>query len=198
MIDAISKVGNIVVFLLLPILLFSYLYLMLLSRMVNRSSFKKAKKIFRKKKKVPLFEWIADEPSVDVLMYEILKSETTSNNLKEDLLKIKNEVEEYVGDDINNYLLLKEILNQRLSSGIESMMRNFIKTTFASIFTSAITTMVINKFEIDFVNSIILLFGVCIVIMVGFFSYNFMFTRKRNRIEILIVILDSIITDKSN
>lgn len=198
MIEAISKMVSIVVVILLPILLFSYLYLMLVSRMANRSSFKKAKKVFRKKKKIPLFVWIADEPSVDVLMYEILKSETTSNNLKEDLLKIKKKVEEYVGDDINNYLLLKEILNQRLSSGIETMMRNFIKTTFASIITSAITTIVINKFEIDFVKSIISLYTISIALMVGFFSYNFMFTRKRNRIEILIVILDSIIKDKSN
>jgi len=198
LIEAISKMVSIVVVILLPILLFSYLYLMLVSRMANRSSFKKAKKVFRKKKKIPLFVWIADEPSVDVLMYEILKSETTSNNLKEDLLKIKKKVEEYVGDDINNYLLLKEILNQRLSSGIETMMRNFIKTTFASIITSAITTIVINKFEIDFVKSIISLYTISIALMVGFFSYNFMFTRKRNRIEILIVILDSIIKDKSN
>lgn len=197
MIDAISKMGVVVV-IILPILLFSYLYLMLLSKMVNSGSFKKVKKTFRKKKKIPLYIWIADEPSIDVLMYEIVKSEKTSNNFKEDIIYIKNKVVEYVGDDINNYLLLKEILNQRLSSGIETMMRNFIKTTVASIITSALTTVVINKFKIDFVHAIILLFSIFIVIMVGFFSYNFMFTRKRNRIEILIVILDSIIKDKSN
>lgn len=49
------------------------------------------------------------------------------------------------------------ILKLKIKLEIETMMGNFIKTAFSTILTSAITTMVINKFEIDFDNTIIFL-----------------------------------------
>lgn len=49
------------------------------------------------------------------------------------------------------------ILKLKIKLKIETMMGNFIKTAFSTILTSAITTMVINKFEIDFDNTIIFL-----------------------------------------
>lgn len=82
------------------------------------------------------------------------------------------------------------ILKLKIKLEIETMMGNFIKTAFSTILTSAITTMVINKFEIDFDNTIILLLAYLLLLwLVSFFSFNFMFTRKRDRIEILIFIL---------
>ncbi|MFJ7662387.1 hypothetical protein ACIQXW_08295 [Lysinibacillus sp. NPDC097162] len=186
-------------FLLALIILFLIAIISLIqSKRVNKTQYNEAEKLSQGKagESVPIFTWIADEPSIEKLFFDIIGKEKSVGNFKEDILNLKQKVIDYIGENIYDYYILKNVLQQRLDGGIVNIFRATSKSVITSVVTACITTLVLNKLELDYYLSIAILLGLIGLLLYSIFSASYVFVRQKNRLEILIQIINTIIYEK--
>jgi len=102
-----------------------------------------------------------------------------------------------MGDELNDYYLVRDILKLRLNSSVEKLFSNVTKGFMPAIITAIITTVVINNIEVNIIMQSLLYLAIIMLFIIYIVaSISFSFLRKKNRIEILLLTLERIIKEE--
>lgn len=160
-----------------------------------------------RKRHYSLFTWLGQEIYTDYVVYDIVGNKIEYHDTIVNLKLFKKCIEEKIGDDINDYLLLREVLDIHVNKNFLSFLSGISKVLFLSVLTSIVTSTLVTKFtsltsekwDVYEISSLIInicLFTVFFIFTLTLF-YN-AFSKSKNRTLVLIKVLDLIIKEKVN
>ncbi|MGE7917955.1 hypothetical protein ACQKM9_03265 [Viridibacillus sp. NPDC093762] len=172
------------------------------SNSANKKQLKNAKQ--KKFKSKYLFTWLGDEPPLDYLFFDIVGHTRVHLDFKQNLVDFKLMVREKLGEDLEDYYLLRDVLKLRLNKSFLQIIGDYSKSIFPGIviaFTTAYFIQRANNSENTFDLYRIYIYFILFVLFIIFVLINigFTFARERNRAEMLLLVLERIIEeDKEN
>lgn len=168
---------------------------------VEQSDFKSAKEVRRKH--VELFTSIGRDIDTDRLIYEIVGERAQSENIFSDMKILKQSITDKFGDDINDYRLLKDILELEQKQNFLAVLTNISKPLFTAIVTAFITTVIFNKiitktnqaWDVYVSLSMILNIGYFVLfvfyaITMSYYTFHQYINRSTRFIKVLEIIID--------
>jgi len=194
-------ISQLTVFFLMLIIFPKYL------QVFRESGFKTDLKLAREpiKSSRKLFTKIGEEIDIEGFIYKIVGYKVESPCYLENIRLFKKEIENFVGEEIGDYYLLRDSIKIKLDSGFINFIAGASRTVMISIITLLISSIFITKL-IDILNSgtttieVLTLIIQCLNFIVFSLVIIYMFflstSSNNNRARLLLSVVEIIINDK--
>lgn len=183
-------------------------YFKFIPRFLNKREIISLEKRLHKVSNRSLYEWIAIDYIHDITIYNWLQDIEEKDIIK-NLNTIKNRISTNVGDNINNYYLLKKYLEYH---GKNNFMHSIWKS-IGPILTASIGSIILkvglfdwlynyileDNLDYNFFEDIEFILGIMFLILSTLLIFYFIkseFTKEKRRIDLLISIIEVIIEEK--